>query len=1212
MHTVASRQATKERTVDDRERAPDGHNHVGNGALARAAARNGSNGADPVLEEMVSQWRRRVAGPQPEDDSGTDEPTIARGRAEVPGPPFANDPADVNRAPFIPQQPQARHEESPREESAHHFPSAPDDDDDDRPEPPPRRTDRQVHDERIRYQRPFRFRQRQDDGPQHGHAEAQFGPAESGPPEYRPPEQPRQGWQPEHRNTGPEFSQHVPGSAPRSPAPYGAPDAPVPPVPPVASAPPFSVTPDPAPTFGSPTPPAPQPSPGATPPFGSAAPSQPSGAAPSFGSPDPAPPFGSAAPPQPSPGATPPFGSAAPPQPLGAAPPFGAPAPPQPSGAAAPFGTPGPPQPMGAAPGAAPPFGTPNPVPPFGATPDFAPPVSGQPAGPPTPHAGTTPPAPPRVPFAAPPLDPAAQYPTPVDPYTPAGHFPPPVDPYVPQQPAAQYPAPADPYAPPQQFPPTPADPNTAFGNHADPTTAYRAAPNTPTFGGPVQPFQQPVTGFGGPGQPYQQPSADPTTAFGGLAEQRPPWQSAEPPPPYRAMPGEPTTAFGAGEASYRAAPGEPTTAFGAGETSYRAAPAEPTTAFGNAADPSTSRRAAPESDNQATPPPTSAEQPTQFRPMHRNSGSHGATIEPPRFGRSSRSVRPTSSPPARPISSPPSASTRYDEPEPQQTAPDPEPQDRVTQETPAEDQPIVPAPLIPQPFVPAPLIPPVSPAPDPRWASGPWSDEAWSAGTSPSVGWQATPEPPPPPPIPSAGAFDNPQLADLPQRVPAEPDVPPVPGDDGFEAPAEAPADLSRIRDFLREEEVSEERRDGFDFPAVIDAVQGVVGVREAEIVNLDGRHTLRLDLSDDADPAEVSRAVARLLKEQMGVSAEPTRPPAAEEVDPMPAENVGEAIEEVAAIGSQPEMTHTEPPELAESDGMVEPPELTPTSEPVPARLADLPRVGEPPTSSDSVRVASVPTRRGLPAPRVGSRPGGSRPADSRPLRTRLADIEPELSFEEWLEAIRPGQASPSQHVEAAEQPQPEADEHQSLVGMPMAPVFSDPTANDDEADDETEDTPEPGAQAPELGLPTAPAFQFAGSGGRVRLEQVEVNSHGLDAEVQVRLSAGGTGAVGHEIGPAVDGYILRLCATATAGALDALLTDPDSGTRVGRCYIEHATVVPLGNCEIALVVMLIVSGGFAEQLSGSAIVAGDVRQAVVRATLAAANRRLDALLP
>src|SRR6185312_14245924 len=163
--------------------------------------------------------------------AGSDEPPVARGRAEVPGPPFAHDPADVNRVPFIPQQPQARHQD----DSAHHVPSAteppappespstPEDDGD-----PPRRADRHSYDERIRYQRPFRFRQRSEEGPQHGRAEAQFGPTESGPPEYRPPEQARP-WQPEHRNTGPEFGHH--GVAPRSPAPFGAPDTPVPPPP---------------------------------------------------------------------------------------------------------------------------------------------------------------------------------------------------------------------------------------------------------------------------------------------------------------------------------------------------------------------------------------------------------------------------------------------------------------------------------------------------------------------------------------------------------------------------------------------------------------------------------------------------------------------------------------------------------------------------------------------------------------------------------------------------------------------------------------------------------------------------------------------------------------------------------------------------------------------------------------------------------------------
>ncbi|MET8837198.1 hypothetical protein ABZV78_25235, partial [Micromonospora sp. NPDC004540] len=57
--------------------------------------------------------------------------------------------------------------------------------------------------------------------------------------------------------------------------------------------------------------------------------------------------------------------------------------------------------------------------------------------------------------------------------------------------------------------------------------------------------------------------------------------------------------------------------------------------------------------------------------------------------------------------------------------------------------------------------------------------------------------------------------------------------------------------------------------------------------------------------------------------------------------------------------------------------------------------------------------------------------------------------------------------------------------------------------------------------------------------------------------------------------------------------------------------AAVVPFGNCEVATVVVLLVCDGWVEQLAGSALVAGDPRQAVVRATLAAVNRRLEALL-
>jgi hypothetical protein len=90
-----------------------------------------------------------------------------------------------------------------------------------------------------------------------------------------------------------------------------------------------------------------------------------------------------------------------------------------------------------------------------------------------------------------------------------------------------------------------------------------------------------------------------------------------------------------------------------------------------------------------------------------------------------------------------------------------------------------------------------------------------------------------------------------------------------------------------------------------------------------------------------------------------------------------------------------------------------------------------------------------------------------------------------------------------------------------------------------------------------------------------------------------------------------VLRMCAVAASAAVDELLANAERRTDRGRCFVEHAAVVPLGGCDVAVVVLLLVCGGWVEQLSGSALVSGDARQAVVRATLAAVNRRLEALL-
>jgi hypothetical protein len=126
------------------------------------------------------------------------------------------------------------------------------------------------------------------------------------------------------------------------------------------------------------------------------------------------------------------------------------------------------------------------------------------------------------------------------------------------------------------------------------------------------------------------------------------------------------------------------------------------------------------------------------------------------------------------------------------------------------------------------------------------------------------------------------------------------------------------------------------------------------------------------------------------------------------------------------------------------------------------------------------------------------------------------------------------------------------------------------------------------------------------------VQVSTFGLDATVEVRLVLGDRVAMGVSNGPAVDGYILRLSAAAAANAVDELLGEAADGSSRGHCYVEQASIVPMGSCEVAVVVVLLVCEGWVEQLAGSAVVSGDPRQAVVRATLSAVNRRLTALLP
>jgi hypothetical protein len=395
-----------------------------------------------------------------------------------------------------------------------------------------------------------------------------------------------------------------------------------------------------------------------------------------------------------------------------------------------------------------------------------------------------------------------------------------------------------------------------------------------------------------------------------------------------------------------------------------------------------------------------------------------------------------------------------------------------------------------------------------------------------------AHPRPPEParPPQP-ARASDQ---AGLPQRVPAEPDVP-VSGepDSGTGAPPEQPGsrdrwtapELAWIADQLRRDDVPGERPpEPFDVDAVVAAVGEVPGVRSASVrTNPSGVHTLRLDLADDADPGQVSRMVARLLLERMGLSAAPQHVPQAR------------TSQETAAPQSL-----VEPPPAAA-------PQVVPP---------------EPPAAPAEPEVRPLEPLRTVQAPA----PVPSAPPDQWSLPATRPP-EPGWGTADEAEFGAEDQFDEDDPTQAPEEPEP------APVSRPL------PTNG--------------------LGAP------------RVVINQVHVSTSGLEATVEVWLSAGDRQAIGVATGPAVDSYLMRLAAVAAAKAIDELLRAVVEPGGPSRCFVEHTGVVSFGNTEVAVAVVLLVCGGWVEQLTGSALVDGDPRQAVVRATLGSVNRRLEALL-
>lgn len=126
-----------------------------------------------------------------------------------------------------------------------------------------------------------------------------------------------------------------------------------------------------------------------------------------------------------------------------------------------------------------------------------------------------------------------------------------------------------------------------------------------------------------------------------------------------------------------------------------------------------------------------------------------------------------------------------------------------------------------------------------------------------------------------------------------------------------------------------------------------------------------------------------------------------------------------------------------------------------------------------------------------------------------------------------------------------------------------------------------------------------------GRPAISRMHLVSSGLDVTATVTLASGGRTASGEARGSASQSGVQRAVAGATLRAVEGLSGD------VARFELDHLEVSHLGSDRMVIVALTMLSSRGTERLTGAAAVREDVRQAVIRATLDALNRRLETLL-
>jgi hypothetical protein len=122
------------------------------------------------------------------------------------------------------------------------------------------------------------------------------------------------------------------------------------------------------------------------------------------------------------------------------------------------------------------------------------------------------------------------------------------------------------------------------------------------------------------------------------------------------------------------------------------------------------------------------------------------------------------------------------------------------------------------------------------------------------------------------------------------------------------------------------------------------------------------------------------------------------------------------------------------------------------------------------------------------------------------------------------------------------------------------------------------------------------------RPAIRRMHIISSGLQVAAEVTLSVGEKTALGRAEGTATQTGVQRAVATATLRAVEELLSGK------ARFELDLVELTSTARDRAVLVAVTMLSSGGSERLTGAAGVREDVRQAAIRATLDALNRRVE----